>query len=364
MLKRISLLVSMLVFIALFLPSGFTGAQGFSGFNWTGFFYNNVNFTGTPEATVVYPTGLDFNWPGPPEDGDGNPVTWGPAPQQEDNFSVRFLGSQQFPQSGNWIFEGFVDDQVRIFIGGATTPAVEQLVPGNFSVSVPITAGTYNMRVDFVEFTQVAALTLTWRLDTGTVAPTFPPPGFVATPAPVFTPTPTGPILPPGPIGQVVNVNGLSLRSGPYLGASFIGVLRPGIAYPVLAQNNDEGGGFTWYRVQNGNQVGWASGRYLLVFNGEPPQESTVFETLSDPPSTGVIATPNAFINVRRRPSQRSARIGDLQVEWGGLVEVLGRTVQGGRNHWLLVRYEGVVGWVFAPYFRTVRGSFNQVPIY
>ncbi len=64
-------------------------------------------------------------------------------------------------------------------------------------------------------------------------------------------------------------VEGLALRTGPYLGASLVNVLRPGRPYTVSAQNSDEVV-FTWYltTVPSTGQVGWASGRYLRV--GDP----------------------------------------------------------------------------------------------
>jgi uncharacterized protein YraI len=365
MLKRLSLLLAVVLgFFVAWMPSTAPVQAQTFGVNWTGFFYDNTSFTGSPVATAFYPSGLNFTWSGAPVDGLGAAITRFDALPltQDDNFGVRFFSTQFFPSAGNYIFEGVVDDQVSIYIGGSPTPTYTSTALGAFSFTVPLTGGNVDIRVDFVDFTLEAILNFRWRLDGGVVIPTFPPPNF--TPPPAYTPTPTGPVLPPGAIAQVVNVRGLSLRTGPYLGASFVGVLRPGIAYPVLAQNTDEGSGYTWYKIQNGVQVGWASGRYLLVFNGNPPVQGTVFETLGNPANTGVFATPNAFMNIRRRPSQRASLVSNVQVPWGGEVEVLGRTVQGGNNHWLLIRYQNVVGWVYAPYFRTTRGHFNQVPVY
>lgn len=332
------------------------------GMNWHATFYSDTALS-AHIANASYINGLNFVWPGAPTDGNGQPIlqigTNNPF-IQEDNFSARFVSTQAIQQSGNYIFGGFVDDRAVIYINNNIVYQVD--TPGNFTFTMPLTAGGFTFRIDYIEYTATAALQFHWRLDSGVIIPTAPPPNY--TPPPPMTPTPAGPVLPAGPIGQVVNVRGLSLRTGPYLGASYIGALRPGIAYPVLAQNSDEGSGLTWYKVQNGPYVGWASGRYFTVINGTPPVEQTVFEALENPQGTGVLATPNAYVNMRRRPSLRSARIGEMQVAWGDQVEVLGRTVQGGENSWLLVRYHGVVGWVFAPYFRTTQGGFYQVPVY
>lgn len=340
--------------------------QATQGTGWTAIFFDDASFS-AHAASASFPNGLNFSWPGAPTDGNNQPVYLLSPPNapgtpftREDNFSVRFASTQYIPVAGNYVFSGFVDDRAVFYLGGIEVERVD--IPGNFEFRVPLSQGSLNMRVDYIELTAGAALQLSWRLDSGVIIPTYPPPNY--TPPPPVTPTPAGPVLPAGPIGQVINVRGLSLRTGPYLGASYIGALRPGIAYPVLAQNSDEGSGITWYKVQNGPYVGWASGRYFTVINGTPPVEQSVFETLDNAQGTGVLATPNAYVNMRRRPSLRAARVGQMQVAWGDQVEVLGRTVQGGENRWLLVRYQGVMGWVFAPYFRTTQGGFYQVPVY
>ena len=51
-----------------------------------------------------------------------------------------------------------------------------------------------------------------------------------------------------------------------------------------------------------------------------------------------------------------------VQVPWGAETELLGRTIQGGNNFWLQVRYGDQVGWIYAP-FVSIRGDVNAVPI-
>ncbi len=351
--KRIYLLLMpILLVVGLFsLNLTTTNAQTF-GTNWTAQFYNSTTpGTGTLVASTSYPNGLNFNWPGQPTDSNGLPLTTVPA----DNFSAIFSSSQTFA-AGVATFSITVDDRATVTIGGQPVwdaSTVAGFAPGQtYQFSANFAApGAYSIQVNFIEFTSVAIIQLSWTQGTTGGIPTTP---GVAT----ATPGPTG------PIGSVVNVRGLSLRTGPYLGASFIGVLRPDIAYSVLAQNSDERGGFTWYKVNTGEQVGWASGRYLLVTNGEPPVEGTVFEALSNPSDTGVVAVTRAIMNFRVRPSYRSPRIaGFEQLPWGAEAELLGRTVQGGRNFWFLVRWQGQVGWIYAPYVG-VRGNLNIVPVY
>jgi uncharacterized protein YraI len=340
MFKRFRIFIpALMALLLLALAPGMVSAQVSFGTNWSAEFWNNTNFEGIPAAITVYPGGLNFNW-GTGRPRDANNVEL--AAVNPDNFSARFQTTENFLQAGDYTFSGFVDDQVRVFIDGIEV--FSQATPGNFTFNRTLTAGVHALRVDYVELTNTAILQFQWQF--GGVAP-------------IFTPTPAPPS---GPQAHVVNVRGLSLRTGPYLGASFIGVLRPDNLYLVHGKNNDEGGGFTWYRVTVGERVGWASGRYLRL-NVEPatiPDMGSVFDELHSPHDTGVTAVPRAVMNFRRRPSIRSARIG--QIPWGAEVPLLNRTIQGGQNFWFQVRYQGQIGWIFAP-FVSVRGNIDAVPI-
>ncbi len=326
-----------------FTPSRTVEAQTFGTGPWTAQFFNSPDFTNPSNCTaaVTY-TILNFNWGGVPTLADG--VTPIPCNTPADNFSVRLSSTQAFT-AGTYTFSATANDAFSLTINGVQV--LQILTAGTQSVQVSIPGGNVAMQGDLTDFSGPASLSLTWTLAGG---------GGVATP--IFTPTPAGPV---GPIGNVVNVRGLSLRTGPYLGASLIGVLVPGIAYPVLAQNTDEGGGYTWYQVRDGDKVGWASGRYLVVSNGTPPYATTVFEQIDALPDTGVTGEPNAFMNIRRRPSTRSQIIG--QVPWGGRVTILGQTLRAGVSYWMHIRYEGITGWIYAPYVKNIRGNLGAVPI-
>jgi hypothetical protein len=193
----------------------------------------------------------------------------------------------------------------------------------------------------------------------------------------------------------VVRVRGLSVRTGPYLGGTFITAARPGNNYGVIARNRDEGI-YTWYllNVPIGQQTasgdtevvvvdvtaipgvatsaptpvaqqyvqGWSSGRYLEL-TGDPntvPIRTTIFDQIDGAAEVGVLAIPRAPMNLRRRPSTRTQVL--AEVPWGAVVPIIGRTIQGPDNFWLQVRYDNMVGWIFAPYV-TIRGDVDTVPI-
>lgn len=311
-------------------------AQAQFGTNWNGSFYNNTAFT-DPGVVVTGINGLNFNWPGAPI--VNGTVVPGIG---EDNFSARFTSVQVFAP-GRYRFTVTYDDAVRVVIDGQemlNEPAAG-LRTSTFERDM---TATHNFQVDFIELSAAAILQFQWELAgaTGTVPP-------AATAIPPLT-------------ASVSGVNGLAVRTGPYLGASMVTVAVPGQEYPVLAQNPSEQG-VIWYKITVNGKTGWSSGRFL-AFTSSPsglPGEGSVFDTLDGAPDTGVIAVPRAFMNLRPRPTTRAPILAD--VPWGAEMPLLGRTVQAGNNRWFQVRYDGQVGWIFAP-FVTVRGNINAVPIH
>jgi uncharacterized protein YraI len=324
-------------------------AQEF-GTGWTANFYPNKNFQGNP-VTVPNINGVNFNWP-------GAPVVNGQTPlgNQQDDFSVIFTSTQNFV-AGVYRFRVSFDDELRVFIDGQQVYS-GRLDPGispkteSFDYTFP-TTGPRALRLEYIEDKQSSVVQFQWGLIGTNVTPG---PGTVfPTIAPTLTPIP--PLT-----ASVTGVRGLAVRTGPYLGATMITTAFPGNEYPVLARNPSEDG-VTWYKITVNNRTGWSSGRYLS-FNTSPDGlavEGSVFDTLDAAPETGVTAAPRSIMNLRARPSTRTAIIGN--VPWGAEMPLLGRTVQAGTDRWYQVRYNGQVGWIVAG-FVTVRGDIRQVPIH
>jgi uncharacterized protein YraI len=174
---------------------------------------------------------------------------------------------------------------------------------------------------------------------------------LVVTPVPACT----------GTCATVSGVRGLALRTGPYLGASFITTLLGNQTYTVLGRNRDEGI-YNWYKLQVGERVGWSSGRFLTinVDINTIPLVGSVFDEIDGAPDIGARAYPRAVMNLRSRPSVRMPRI--ASIPWGAPLELIGRTVQAGENKWLQVRYNGVVGWIDARWVST-QGELFSVPV-
>ncbi len=352
--KRVSsaglVVIVLAALLALVLP-----IQADFGTNWSVQFFPGKDLTTACPAggncALTGINGLNFNW------GTGAPVVNGvtvfPAdPQYNDNFSARFTSSQALAP-GTYNFVVSSDDGVRVYINGALRL--------DKWVDRPLTTDTFTevistspvlITVEYYENIDNAILQVQWFLQGAAT------PGFGT---PLLTLTPLATAVPPLTV-EVQNVRGLSIRTGPYLGASFVGVAVPGTVYTPIARRADEGGPYTWYLITAGDKTGWVSGRYLK-FTGDPnsvPEQATIFEQIDDAPFVGVYAVPRSVMNFRRRPSQRSELLG--QIAWGEQLELVGRTVQAGKNHWFQVRYNGQIGWIYAP-FVSVQGDINAVPI-
>jgi uncharacterized protein YraI len=338
--KRAALLLSMIL-LGLAVVISFQPVQAEFGSNWRARFWNNTSFSGDPQRDITV-NQVNFNWPGRPQV-DGSDVL-----TQEDNFSVRFTSTQNF-NADTYRFDIAVDDNITVFIDGEQV--FQDLTGGPvklLSFTRAMSAGSHNLRIDFVEVTNAAVIQFQWFAQS--TAPTS-----------IFTAVPSSTPIPPLTASVSTSVRGLALRTGPYLGATMITVAVPGESFPVYARSNSEAG-VTWYQINVNGQTGWSSGRYL-TFNVDPGGLGTagsVFDTLGDPPETGVIAVPRSIMNMRAQPSTRTPIVGTIP--WGAEVPLYNRTVQGGQNRWFQVRYEGRLGWIFAPYVG-VRGNINAVPI-
>lgn len=323
-------------------------AQAQFGTNWTAQFFNTTDLTGPVVATAVYPTGINQTWPdGFPRDGANNLVPG----VNNSNYSARFTTVQTLP-AGNYTFILTFDDGVRFKIDN--TIVIDEFQGGSVRTRqavVALTGGTYTLTVEYLQVINEAVLQVSWL--TTAVGGT---PGVVPTVGPSPTPAPIA-------TGQVVRVRGLAVRTGPYLGASMVGIARPGTQYALLAKNNSEGP-FTWYLIQlTETRRGWASGRYLEVAGNLDaiPFQNTIFDQIDGAPDIGVIGQTRSVMNIRVRPSERTARLG--QVPWGDQVSIIGRTRQGGLDFWYQIRYNGIVGWILADFVRVRSGFIDAVPV-
>lgn len=339
--KPILIFTLMLVLFGALLPLGFAPpsiVRADAGTDWIGQFYNSADLSGPVIGTGLYPTGLNFNWGNAgPTDGLGVAIPGVSA----DNFSGRFTTTASIA-AGLYEFVITADDGARLFIDGVNVLDFFGSTSLNTqSAILQIGGGVYTLIVEYRDVSGPAVLQVNWFPSSGTPFPTASPP--------------------PVAVGSVERVRGLAVRTGPYLGASMVAVARPGNSYPILARNTSEGL-FTWYLIRvREDLVGWSSGRYLAV-TGDPnqvPLQNTIFDD-APPPDIGIRGVTRSVMNLRVRPSVRTARLD--QIPWGDEVVIHARTVQGGLDFWYLVSWNGKVGWILASYVG-VRGLIDAVPI-
>jgi len=337
---------TLLALITLVLVLSFTvvivvSAQQTFGTNWVGEYFNNPNLSGSPTLTRT-DAALSFNW------GDGSPA---PGQIDPDEFSVRWNTTDTF-QQGQYTFTATIDDGIKLFIDNNLV--IDQFNAGairTVQATVDLSAGTHNLRVEYLENVGDAQLQLSWQL-TQAAGPT-------AVPTAVFTPTPYVTPLPSVPEGAVsvtvIRATVLLVRDGPFLGANVIGRIRRGQTYQIIGRNDNN----TWYLLQLSGFQGWAFSYYLNVNGNEfNAPEVSAFTTFNLPGDTGVVGQTHAVMKLRALPDAESEQIG--RVPWGQIVPVLGQTPDG---LWWQVSYAGTTGWLFSEFLTVIEGDIVDVPI-
>lgn len=179
------------------------------------------------------------------------------------------------------------------------------------------------------------------------------------------TPTPSIPTQTPLPptYSNVIEVEGLSLRTGPFIGSSRVSVLRRDTNYRVTAKNNQEGVYMWYYIITDEGLEGWASGRYLAVYGQDVPFSGSSLDNVWNERDRGVVVGAIDNIHFRPGPSDRTQPYADL-IPWGGRMRVYARTTSGRGDEWYAVDYNGVKGWVYAPVTKVVEGLMEAIPKY
>ena len=190
--------------------------------------------------------------------------------------------------------------------------------------------------------------------DGGTAATPIAENNVTATPS-IPTQTP----LPPT-YANVTEVQGLSLRTGPFIGSSRRAVLRPNIPYRVTAKNNQEGVYMWYYIITDDGKEGWASARYLAIYGQDVPFAGSVMDNVWNERDRGVRVQALDNLHFRPAPSDRTQAYVDL-IPWGGIMRVFARTTSGRGDEWYAVQYNGINGWVYAPNTKVVEGLMEAI---
>jgi hypothetical protein len=276
---------------------------------------------------------------------------------------------QGFPYNVQVVASGGTGPYAYSIIGGALPPGLT-LTTGGQITGVATGGGSFGFTIQVTDSSnpqRSGTRGYTINIPTGAATPTLLPtatlnPALI-TPTPL--PVPTATAVPPQGV-VATTVRAVAVRSGPYLGASLITIVRAGGTIDISARSTAEGG-VTWYYTTFANgQAGWVSGRNLtLTFDPNIlPIQGSVFDQIDNAPNLGIVGTVNATVlNMRVRPSVRTPLV--TQLRFGTEVQVIGRTILDprGQSFWYHIRLaDGRVGWVAAR-FVTVPGSVRGLPV-
>jgi hypothetical protein len=335
----ITLVTSLLIGV---FASTVSNAQQF-GTGWTGSYYNDPNFTGSPVITRA-DSQINFNF------GTSSPVA---GFVNADNFSIRWTSTQNLT-AGTYRFTAVADDGIRVTVNGQVI--IDKLVSTGTlqtaTADVVLPGGNTTFQVDYVELVNNAAVQFYWDV-AGASGPT-------QTAGPTATITQTSvPAIPAGAItATVIRASVLNVREAPSLGGNLLGRILRGQTYAIVGRNQNA----TWFLLQLSGRQAWAWGYYLYINGNEfnPPvvSGSSVLGLPGGVQDTGVIVQTQAGLRLRSAPTVNSAQTG--RIGWGSFLPVVARSVDG---VWLQVVWKGTVGWVARGYVEPFQGDLNSVPI-
>jgi glucose/arabinose dehydrogenase/endonuclease YncB( thermonuclease family) len=116
-------------------------------------YYSNQTLTGTP-ATTRCEGAINYDW-GLSEPGTG---------VGGDNFSVRWSGTHDFAEAGDYTFTATADDGVRVWVDGKLV--IDQWKDQGattYTATVPLTAGEHQIKMEYYENGGGAVAKLSWQ---------------------------------------------------------------------------------------------------------------------------------------------------------------------------------------------------------
>lgn len=293
---------------------------------WTGQYFANTSLAGSP-SLIQSENSPSHDW------GNGSPAPSIPA----DNWSARWTTIQYLP-AGQYQIRVRADDGVRVFVDGLAVINEWRLASGQtYTADLNLTTGQHSFLVEYYEAGGVAFLDYQ-----------------IVSLAQPTVPTPVPPVVSPTGLTATVNTGRLNVRDQPDpINGRIINTIDRGNTYPVVGSNS----GNTWVQLNINGQLGWVNAAYVRLGGSAsvPPTQTPV---VSGATGYYVIASPQA-VNIRSAPGLNGAVIARLPLNQ--TAPVLGRNFD---SSWWLINYNGVVGWVSAPYAPLTPGAdVGRIPI-
>lgn len=328
--------------------------------SWNASYYNNLDLSGAPSLTRV-DGDINFDW------GTGSPA----AQVNADNFSARWTTTVNIPTTGHWRFQVGADDGVRMWID------VTQILNewhGNpegyrtYDADVyALTAGDHDLKVEYYEATGNARVQVRWFLVDGAGG------GGAGGGAGQAAPPP-----PPARVLAAATGNNVNVRTGPGLGNPVIAQISYPDDYVVLGGVPD----LSWLLIDLGDgRQGWVSNEWVYLYStNEAKNQDTTGGGQPDfvddipridrpiaPPALPPEGPPRRMLQGKTTDTVRIRDGASLyasqiigSVPQGVTLAVEARTRNGA---WYLVSYQGIRGWVSAPFVTLLDGTASDLVV-
>lgn len=306
------------------------------GGQWTAQYFSNTNLTGSP-TLIQSESDINHNW------GSGSPAASIPG----DNWSARWTTLQTLA-AGNYQLRVSADDGVRVFVDGLALINEWHNASGQtYQANINLTAGQHSFLVEFFEAGGLAFLQYQ-LLQTAPIFPTQPP---------IFFPTVNPPPGSPTGLTATVTTGRLNVRNqpNPFTG-QILATISRNQTFPVLGSNT----GNTWLQLNINGVIGWVNASYVRLNTVAGPTPIPPITGNPQAPQTGVNVTAQPYaVNIRSGPGLQFQRLATLPLNQ--MASVIGRSAD---RLWWQIFYNGVIGWVSAPFVRVNPGAnTNTLPI-
>jgi len=269
-----------------------------------------------------------------------------------DGWSARWTTTVNFTRAAKYRFRVGADDGMRFYIDDVLWVDDWVAAPfGTVNIDVAMTEGPHTFRVEMFEDTGQAGLLVDCL--------------FLETPVAAIDPaktTSTGfhvDFLFPSDVAfdeavAHIATGNLNVRANPVVTAAKIAVVNLYRRYPILGVTDDNG----WYLIDLGDgRTGWVATRYVYRAEDTPVQiYPSWVSTEAQLPNVEVAGYATEELKLRTQP-RTGADIGRVAPNVG--FRVLARTQSGA---WYRIQYEGLEGWVFAPFVVLTNGTVQDLP--
>jgi uncharacterized protein YraI len=302
---------------------------------WQAEYFNNTTLQGTP-LVVAEETEMHIFWE------ETAPFREIPA----DKWSARWTTTLNFTENGKFRFQVGADDGVRFYIDNALV--IDQFKDQQFTTFTAdksMFPGQHTFKVEYYDGAYDAGLTVDCT--------------FLENPVSVINAEGNPDLVYPSDtrFDQAVahiTTGRINVRANPGVTAAWIGYVYIYQRYPILGITQDG----QWVLIQlNDGRSGWISSQFVKRYEDTPVQ---IFPNWSGSetslPNVEVSGYATAELKIRIGPRD-GEQIGLLPPNEG--FRVLSRTQSGA---WYKIEWNGIVGWVYAPYVVLTNGTVQDLP--